>query len=131
MTLRSKGIKLALMILGCLSLVLGVVGVFFPVLPTTPFVILAGACFLRSSPKMSHWLQNHSTFGPILLNWQKNKAIERPIKKKAIVMMTVSFSFSIYLVDPIWLKVFLFVLFLFLAIWLWRLPEGAQTKVAK
>jgi len=78
---------------GFLSLILGVIGIFLPVLPTTPFVLLAAGCFARSSPKLHHWLRNTSLFGNILVNWEQNKCI--PIKSKVLaVSMIVLFGGS-------------------------------------
>lgn len=78
---------------GFLSLTLGVIGIFLPVLPTTPFVLLAAGCFARSSPKLHQWLRNTSLFGNILVNWEQNKCI--PLKSKFIaVSMIVLFGGS-------------------------------------
>lgn len=65
---------------GLLFLILGFVGAFLPVLPTTPFLILAAACFARSSRKLERWLLDHPRFGPTLRDWRERGAIPRKAK---------------------------------------------------
>jgi len=78
--------------LGWFFVALGVVGAFLPVLPTTPFLLLAVACFARSSPKLEAWLMNHKTFGPPLKNWRERGAISRRAKITAISLMALSYA---------------------------------------
>jgi len=68
------------LVLGLTFVGLGVVGAFLPVLPTTPFMILAAACFARSSTRLENWLLGHSRFGPLLRDWRARGAIPRPAK---------------------------------------------------
>jgi len=72
---------------GLTSLGLGVIGAIMPVLPTTPFVILAAFAFGRSSPRLAAWLNNSRTFGPILDDWRRHGAIRPRFKVMALVMM--------------------------------------------
>lgn len=69
------------------ALTLAVIGVFVPVLPATPFILLAGACFARSSPKYHHWLRNHPRFGGLLRDWEEHRAIAGRTKAIAITMI--------------------------------------------
>lgn len=78
--------------LGWFFVALGVIGAFLPVLPTTPFLLLAVACFARSSPKLEAWLMNHRTFGPPLKNWRERGAISRRAKIMAISLMVLSYA---------------------------------------
>lgn len=64
---------------------LAVLGVFVPVLPTTPFVLLASSCFIRSSPRARRWLAENRWFGPMLREWEEHRAIRRSVKVLAIV----------------------------------------------
>lgn len=79
---------------GMLFLGLGLLGVVLPVLPTTPFLLLAAACFARSSPRLHGWLLSHPMFGPPIRNWEENGAISRPAKRLAAGSMVAVFALS-------------------------------------
>lgn len=115
--------RFALLGFGWLSLFLGVVGIFLPLLPTTPFLLLASACFMRGSPKIANWLLQHPHFGPIIDNWQRNRAIDRRIKRRANVFIVLSFALSIALVPALWHKLMLLTMAVVLLIWFNRLRE--------
>ena len=76
---------------GVVLVALGIIGAFVPVMPTTIFLILAAACFARSSPRLEAWVVNHPKFGPSVVAWREHGAIPRRIKFIAIGMMAVSF----------------------------------------
>lgn len=104
---------------------LGLLGIFLPLLPTTPFLLLAAACFARSSPRFHAWLLANRTFGPLIHQWEKNRTIPRKTKWVAIALMTVTLGASIvFFVKPVWLKGLLAALGLGLAFWLWRIPSS-------
>lgn len=81
-------------LLGGLALLLGAIGVFLPVLPTTPFVLLAAFAFTRGSPKLRHWLTTHRIFGPIIADWEARGAIATPYKLFACTLMIAAFAAS-------------------------------------
>jgi uncharacterized membrane protein YbaN (DUF454 family) len=83
--------------LGGVFLGLGLLGVVLPVLPTTPFLLLAAGCFARSSPRLHRWLLAHPTFGPPIRNWEENGAISRPAKRLAVGSMAAVFAISLVL----------------------------------
>ncbi len=83
--------------LGILSLALGVLGIFLPVLPTTPFVILAAFLFSKGSPRLRHWLVTNKTFGPMIVDWEERGAIPTRAKVLACIMMLAVFTVSIVL----------------------------------
>lgn len=84
--------RLLYLCLGWLFVALGVVGAFLPVLPTTPFLLLAVACFARSSPRLEAWLMEHPKFGPPLKNWRREGAISRRAKIAAVMLMAASYA---------------------------------------
>lgn len=83
--------------LGGVFLGLGLVGVLLPVLPTTPFLLLAAGCFAKSSPRLHRWLLAHPVFGPPIRNWEENGAISRPAKRLAVGSMVAVVAVSVLL----------------------------------
>ena len=81
-----------LLALGCLCVGIGFVGIFLPVLPTTPFLLISVWAFARSSPRFHEWLLNHNTLGPYVREWNQNRAIPVKAKIMAVMMMTASFT---------------------------------------
>ena len=109
--------RLPWMVGGALSLVLGVIGIFLPLLPTTPFVLLAAFCFARGSARCEAWLVGHPRFGPMIVQWRATRAVPLRAKQAAWVMITISSIISA-LVMPVvpWLPA--------VGLWLGRLPTA-------
>ena len=84
--------RIILIIIGWLAVALGTLGVFLPLLPTTPFILLAAWCFARSSPRFHHWLLYRSWFGGYLRHWQQYRAMPPGAKPRAIVMILLTFA---------------------------------------
>lgn len=96
---------------GFISVGLGVVGAFLPVLPTVPFLLLASWCFWKSSPRYHSWLENHKQFGPIIRDFRQDKAIPKRIKIRAISLLWLSISATVcFAVKTWWLRVGLLVI---------------------
>jgi hypothetical protein len=93
--------------IGFLALGLGIVGMALPVLPTTPFLLLAGSMFMRSSDRWSDWLFNHRVFGPTIQNYLEHKAVAKQSKVLAMALLWPTIIISVYLVDPLWVKALL------------------------
>jgi uncharacterized membrane protein YbaN (DUF454 family) len=92
--------------LGWLFFAVGFVGVFVPVLPTTPLMILALWCFSRSSKRFHNWLYTHRLFGPPLQQWEEHGVIPPVAKYVAVVFMSLSLVYLYgFLITPVWVKV--------------------------
>lgn len=94
-------------IVGSIAVLLAVLGVFLPLLPTTPFLLLASACYFRSSPRMYRWLMSNRILGDYLLNFQSGKGIPLRAKIVSVLLIWASLSFSIYKMDAIAVKLIL------------------------
>ncbi len=97
--------KALLIVVGWLSIALGAIGLFLPILPTTPFILLAAACFAKSSPRFHAWLLRNKTFGPLIQNWQQHRAVPRHAKRMAIITILVSGALSLYLLESTALQI--------------------------
>lgn len=93
---RSRTVRTLLWIAGSVSLMLGVIGVILPGLPTTPFILLAAACYAKALPKLHAWLLNHRWMGPMLRDWERDHSLTRRTKTVAVVSMMLMVSISIW-----------------------------------
>ncbi|HPF15647.1 MAG TPA: YbaN family protein [Planctomycetota bacterium] len=112
-----------LLLAGWLFTGLAFLGALLPLVPTTPFLLLAGICFARSSPAMHQRVLQAPIFGKYLRQWDREHTVPKDAKYKAWFVIALSFGFSIYVVDRIALRVMLIVLALVLAVVIARLPE--------
>ncbi|MFR9650722.1 MAG: YbaN family protein [Rikenellaceae bacterium] len=101
--------KILFIIIGCLSLALGILGIFIPLLPTTPFVLLSAALFMRSSPRLHHWLLNTPHLGEYIRNYRENRAIPLRAKITSIVILWSTILYSVITIaeEQRWLQLFL------------------------
>ncbi|MBX8483811.1 YbaN family protein [Pseudomonas cichorii] len=106
-TSRHRLVRYLLVAVGWASVSLGVIGIFLPVLPTTPFLLLAAACFARSSPRFYNWLVNHKRLGPWIRDYLAGNGIPLKGKVYAIGLMWASISLSCYLVPLPWARGFM------------------------
>ncbi|MDD3765058.1 MAG: YbaN family protein [Nevskiales bacterium] len=120
----SAPLRWLLVATGVLALLLGAAGVVLPLLPTTPFVLLAAACFARSSDRFHARLLNSRLFGPLLTEWETHRSIPRRTKLWAIALMSLTLGSSIVFVvqSPV-LKGVLAAVGLAVAVRLWRIPS--------
>lgn len=107
---------------GLCALVAGGLGVVLPVLPTAPFVLLAAACFARSSDRFYNAMLNHRIAGPIIADWREHGAMKRKTKLWALLMMALSFGTSLLLVPTFWHRVMLLGMAAVLVFFIWRVP---------
>ncbi len=99
--------KYLLIIAGIISLSLGVMGMFLPVLPTTPFLLLAAGCFLRSSKRLYDWLLNHRRLGTYIKDFLLYKAISKRLKIVSVSTLWITILFSVIVVKIIAIKILL------------------------
>ena len=104
---RHRSVRYLLLAVGWLSVALGVIGIFVPVLPTTPFLLLAATCFVRSSRRFYLWLVNHPRLGPWIRDYLEGNGIPLKGKIYAIGLMWLSIGFSCYLVPLFWARAFM------------------------
>ena len=99
------GMKYVFMLIGSVSLVLGVVGIFLPLLPTTPFLLLAAAMFFRSSPRAYRWLLGHRYLGPYIRSFREDRSIPLRAKIVALSLLWLTSLHCVVLIfDSWWLR---------------------------
>ncbi|ENA3446222.1 DUF454 family protein [Yersinia enterocolitica] len=111
-----------LIALGWLAVVLATLGAVLPLLPTTPFLLLAAWCFARSSPRFHHWLLYRSWFGSYIRTWQQHRALPPGVKWKAILVTVLTFAISLWLVKIWWVRGILLVILTLLLTFMLRMP---------
>jgi uncharacterized membrane protein YbaN (DUF454 family) len=115
-------VRIVFAVIGTVALAIGVLGIVLPILPTTPFLLLAAACYARASARLYGWLLGQSALGPIITRWRESGSLARGVKVRAIVIVVVTFAVSIILVDGLLVRAFLVVTAAVLAVSLARLP---------
>lgn len=106
---------------GSLSLSLSIMGLFLPVLPTTPFLLLSSYCFIRSSKKMNFWLTNHKIFGTYIRNYIEYKAIKKSDRIKALAFLWITLIITMNVSSHLNLTYFLIVIGIAVSIHLFKL----------
>ncbi|CNH16334.1 DUF454 family protein [Yersinia pekkanenii] len=111
-----------LIILGWLAVVLATLGVVLPLLPTTPFLLLAAWCFARSSPRFHRWLLYRSWFGCYIRSWQQHRALPPGAKWKAVLVTLLTFTVSLWWVKIWWVRGILLIILIILLTFMLRMP---------
>jgi uncharacterized membrane protein YbaN (DUF454 family) len=96
------GLRLLWLFIGLLSVALGAIGVVVPLLPTTPFLLLAAFAFARSSARLTKWLHEHRKFGPLIDNWQQHGSIDRKSKIWSMVVIILAPILTLFTSAPLW-----------------------------
>ncbi|TAM44872.1 MAG: DUF454 domain-containing protein [Gammaproteobacteria bacterium] len=118
------GLRLLFLVLGGIFVALGVAGIFLPLLPTTPFLLLAAACFARSSERFYRWLLNHPVLGTTVREWREHRSLPRRTKWIAIFTMAGTLAVSIlFFVPQPALQIVLALFGVALAVYLYRIPS--------
>jgi uncharacterized membrane protein YbaN (DUF454 family) len=114
---------------GFLFVGLAALGAVLPILPTTPFLLVAAACFARSSPRFYQWLLSNPTFGPLIREWRENRSIPLRAKLAAIALITLVGGTSVgFFISNPWLKLGVGAFLVGLVAWLVRLPTSEQSR---
>jgi len=104
----SRLIRGLLIIAGTLFVGLGVLGIFIPLLPTTPFLLLAAACYAKSSERFYHWLLNNKWFGNYIKNYREKKGVPLKVKLSSISLLWITILFSVvFIVDILLFRIIL------------------------
>lgn len=103
----TRAVRTALVACGTVALILGIVGVFLPVLPSTPFLLLAAACYARSSKRLRDWLLGHPVFGGYIRDYRDRQGMGLRAKVLSITVLWVGIGISILAVEPLWLELLL------------------------
>lgn len=99
--------KIIFTIFGTISLILGIIGIFLPILPTTPFLLLTAALYFRSSPRLYDWLLKHPTLGPYIKNFREHKAIPLRVKIVSVSLVWITLLYcALFVADAWWFKLF-------------------------
>jgi len=98
LTFRQKLFRGVLVVTGTLSVALGIIGIFIPLLPTTPFLLLAAYCYARSSRKLYNWLMNNKWFGSYIRNYYEGKGIPLKAKLLSVSFLWLTIGFSTYFI---------------------------------
>ncbi|MBA6349423.1 YbaN family protein [Colwellia sp. BRX8-9] len=107
---------------------LALLGVVLPILPTTPFLLVAASCFAKSSPRMNKILLRHKVFGPLIYHWQTSGSIPKRAKTIALSTIILATMGSCYQLDNNLLRVLVIVLVAGPFIFLWRLPLSVEEQ---
>ena len=121
---RSAAKRLLYKALGLAMVGLAVAGVVLPLLPTTPFLIVAAWAFARSSPRLDAWLRNHRRLGPFLANWEARGAIPRSAKALAVVGCASGWGVLAWRGAPLWMLVGSAMLLLLVVAWVLSRPAA-------
>jgi uncharacterized membrane protein YbaN (DUF454 family) len=119
-------VRYLLLAFAAVCVALGVIGIFVPGLPTTVFILLAGWAAARSSPRFAAWLENHATFGPMILDWRERGAVSRKAKISATIVMTISAVILFLTTSRAWMAEAITAVMAVVLMWLWRRPEPEE-----
>ena len=112
--------KILLIVIGTISLVLGTIGIFLPVLPTTPFLLLSLACYIKSSKKLHGFVLSNKYLAPYVKDYVSGNGIPIKVKKKAIFLIWVTIGFSVvFIIDRIILRIILLAVAITVSTYIW------------
>jgi hypothetical protein len=119
----SRTLRVLLVVAGALSLGLGILGIFLPVLPTTPFLLLSAACWLQSSRRLYDWLLNTRFPGHYIRDWRAGRGLPRALKWNILALLVVTIGISgVFFVEALWARILLGVVLVAVGTHIVRLP---------
>ena len=108
---------------GIVCAAIGALGLVLPLLPATPFVLLAAICFARSSRRLHNWITDHQWFGPLIEDWQRNGSIARPTKLLALATLVATPVITLLIGAPLLVVLMQIVVLAGVGLWIWSRPE--------
>lgn len=121
--------KIIYLLLGHIFLMLGILGAFLPVLPTTPFLLLSAFLYSKSSPRLHNWLMSHKYLGPPLTDWHERGVIGIKAKIIATIMLVLVIVFRIATLEiSIWVKGFVTVVLIGVLVFIWSRPSHRKSN---
>ena len=124
----TRAARLTWLVVGCLSLALGAIGIAVPLLPTTPLILLAAFAFARSSNRLHEWLITHDLFGTLIDNWHRHGAISRRAKIASVVSMIALLAISLAMAAPVAVIVVQLVVLGAVALFILTRPEPPEQE---
>ncbi len=125
----AKARRMGWRIAGTISLALGLLGIALPLLPTTPFLLLAAFCFSRGSRKLHNWLMNHPRLGPPIHEWRDHGAISRKAKVLAMIALLLAFLGAWAFGAPLWALITQVAVLSAVAVFILSRPEPPTTQI--
>ena len=116
-------VRLIWVLAGIVCAGLGALGLVLPLLPGTPFVLLAAICFARSSRRLHNWITDHQWFGPLIEDWQRNGAIARRTKVLALITLIATPFITYFIGAPIFALLLQVFVLAGAGLWIWSRPE--------
>jgi hypothetical protein len=114
---------------GTISLALGIIGMVFPILPTTPFLLLSAACYVRSSEKAYNWLIHNKVFGKIIRDYLEGKGLPIKVKVITIILLWITIFLSIVFITTFWVQILLLIIASLVSIHISLIkPKSQQNK---
>ena len=121
--------KIILMAIGTVTLILGFIGVFLPVIPTTPFVLISLACFVNTSEKMHHFIMTNKYLGPYARAYASGEGIPKKAKFKAVFLIWITIGFSVtFILEPLPLRIMLLVIATIVSTYIFTRPTAQEPK---
>ena len=118
----NHSLKVLMTVLGCLCVALGIAGIFLPLLPTTPLLLLASWFFARSSDRFHRWLINHPSLGAIILAWENGEGLERKVRRRVLIVLWFGMFVSMIVLNRLWASLLLCLIGIGVTVYILRQP---------